>query len=362
VGSADLHRIRHVIVIMQENRSFDTYFGTFPHADGIPMRHGRPSVCLPDPNTHSCVAPFPDHADVNGGGPHSQANAVADMNGGAMNGFIAQARLAHHSCFIVDDPACAGLAQQSDVMGYHTGSDIPNYWTYARDFVLQDHMFEPNASWSLPAHLFAVSEWSAYCTQHNNPSSCRNAVQTPGLPPDFTQLKNHPAGGPPPIYAWTDLTYLLHKYGVSWRYYVVPGTEPDCEDDAALTCSPKEQNARTPGIWNPLPYFDTVKAVLRHEPGQRGDAQPGLEVVGHLSGLGRLGRVLRQHGATDCRRKRLRPARASDRDQSIRQDRVRRPPSAVLRRLRQVHRGRFPRWAADRPGDGWPTRPPARRA
>jgi phospholipase C len=260
VGSADLHRIRHIIVIMQENRSFDSYFGTFPHADGIPMRHGRPSVCLPDPKTHSCVAPFPDHADVNGGGPHSQANAIADINGGAMNGFIAQARLAHHSCFIVDDPACAGLAQQPDVMGYHTGSDIPNYWTYARDFVLQDRMFEPNASWSLPAHLFEVSEWSAYCTQHNNPSSCRNAVQNPGLPPDFTQLKNHPAGGPPPIYAWTDLTYLLHKYGVSWRYYVVRGTEPDCEDDAALTCSPKEQNARTPGIWNPLPYFDTVKA------------------------------------------------------------------------------------------------------
>ncbi len=30
-------------------------------------------------------------------------------------------------------------------------------------------MFEPNASWSLPAHLFMVSEWSAYCTQQDNP-------------------------------------------------------------------------------------------------------------------------------------------------------------------------------------------------
>ena len=63
-------------------------------------------------------------------------------------------------------------------MGYHTQSDIPNYWTYAKDFVLQDHMFEPNASWSLPSHLFLVSEWSAYCTQHDNPSSCVNALQT----------------------------------------------------------------------------------------------------------------------------------------------------------------------------------------
>jgi phospholipase C len=35
-------------------------------------------------------------------------------------------------------------------MGYHDGGDIPNYWAYARAFVLQDHMLEPNASWSLP--------------------------------------------------------------------------------------------------------------------------------------------------------------------------------------------------------------------
>jgi len=36
--SSDIHKIKHVIVIIQENRSFDTYFGTFPGADGIPMR------------------------------------------------------------------------------------------------------------------------------------------------------------------------------------------------------------------------------------------------------------------------------------------------------------------------------------
>jgi phospholipase C len=55
-----------------------------------------------------------------------------------------------------------------------------------------------------------------------------------------------------PIYAWTDLTYLLHKNGVSWGYYVVNGTEPDCEND-------DPQNSKTPSIWNPLPFFDTVR-------------------------------------------------------------------------------------------------------
>ncbi len=119
-------------------------------------------------------------------------------------------------------------------------------------------MFEPNASWSLPAHLFLVSEWSADCTQHGNPASCTNALQRPGPTPPARPSAKAPARQP--IYAWTDLTYLLHQDKVSWGYYVVAGSEPDCENDAALSCAPVKQNAQTPGIWNPLPYFDTVKA------------------------------------------------------------------------------------------------------
>ena len=42
-ASAGLSKIKHVIVIMQENRSFDHYFGTYPGADGIPMKNGRPT-------------------------------------------------------------------------------------------------------------------------------------------------------------------------------------------------------------------------------------------------------------------------------------------------------------------------------
>jgi phospholipase C len=243
-----LHKIKHVIVIMQENRSFDSYFGTFPGAAGIPA-----DACVPDPQTHACVKPFVDHADVNGGGPHSQGSATADINGGKMDGFVKQAEGGRRGCLNTTNPACTNSATP-DVMGYHTSTDIPNYWSYAQQYVLQDHMFEPNASWSLPEHLFQVSEWSANCTKHDDPSSCTNALQAPGLPPDFRAN-----GGPPPIYAWTDLTYLLHKANVPWGYYVVAGTEPDCEDDAAVACAPVRQKATTPGIWNPLPYFDTVK-------------------------------------------------------------------------------------------------------
>ena len=71
VVAAGIHKIKHIIVIEQENRSFDSYFGTYPGADGIPMKNGVPTVCVPTP-TGGCQAPYHDTADVNGGGPHGE--------------------------------------------------------------------------------------------------------------------------------------------------------------------------------------------------------------------------------------------------------------------------------------------------
>ena len=221
---AGIHKIKHVIVIMQENRSFDSYFGTFPGADGIPMKNGADGVRA-RPGDQRAWRPTSTTPTSTAAGRTRHANATADINGGKMDGFIGQAESGRKGCLDPTDPACTNSATP-DVMGYHTESDIPNYWTYAKDFVLQDHMFEPNASWSLPAHLFLVSEWSAYCTQEDNPSSCINALQTRpaerpqnapavyGRPGRRTARRTSGAearGRSQPIYAWTDLTYLLHK-------------------------------------------------------------------------------------------------------------------------------------------------------
>ena len=245
-AASGIQKIKHVVVIMQENRSFDSYFGTFPGADGIPMQNGVPTVCAPDA-AGTCIKPYHDSTDKNSGGPHGQTNATADINGGKMNGFVTQAE-GSKGCLSAFDPNCSN-GKQNDVMGYHTGNEIPNYWSYASTYTLQDHMFEPNASWSLPEHLFMVSEWSANCTS-SDPSSCQNALQNPG------QLAKN--GSNTPIYAWTDLTYLMYKHQVPWKYYVAEGTQPDCENDAA-TCSAQPQKVGTPEIWNPLPWFTTVK-------------------------------------------------------------------------------------------------------
>jgi phospholipase C len=246
--SQDIHKLKHVVVIMQENRSFDSYFGTYKGAEGIP-----PNVCVPDPRG-GCVKPYHNTRDRNIGGPHALKNSTRDIDGGAMDGFVREAVSATRGCADPDDPVCVTGGGGREVMGYHDAREIPNYWAYARNFVLQDHMFEPNASWSLPAHLLMVSGWSAKCKVKGDPMSCVDAPDLPAEPPDFKGNHKHTI----PDYAWTDLTYLLHEKHVSWRYYVMKGTEPDCEDDAAVTCKAVPQDSKTPGIWNPLPYFDTV--------------------------------------------------------------------------------------------------------
>ena len=78
--------------------------------------------------------------------------------------------------------------------------------------------------------------------------------------------RTHPTDRAP--YDWTDLTYLLHKANVSWKYYVAQGGQPDCAD-AQMFCSTQWQDANTPDIWNPLPGFETV-----HANGQLANIQP----------------------------------------------------------------------------------------
>ena len=256
-----IHKIEHVVVIMQENRSFDEYFGTYPGADGIPA-----GVCVPDPAKGGCIKPYHDPNGFNIGGPHTAKSAVADINGGKMDGFVNQAEFGWRDCVEPNNPAC-GSGAKVDVMGYKTAADIPNYWAYAKNFVLQDRMFEPNLGWSLPSHLFMVSGWSAVCSNALDVSTCKSDLVDEDIEQNGV-----------PDFGWTDLTYLLHKRHVSWRYYVAEGTQPDC-DDGAVTCTDKPQNVGTPEIWNPLPDFITV-----HQDGELGNIQPSTALFADARG------------------------------------------------------------------------------
>ncbi len=256
--SSGIQKIQHVVVIMQENRSFDQYFGTYPGADGLPRQGGQFTVCIPDPANGGCVRPYHDPTDKNGGGPHGSTNASADINGGNMDGFVGQAENGQKGCAQSVDPNCTNSVQ-TDVMGYKDAREIPNYWAYAQNFVLQDRLFQPNASWSFPQHLYLVSEWAAKCSRTNDPMSCVTNIDAPGNPLGGGAGKINGNDQASRNFAWTSLTYLLYTHKISWRYYVAEGTQPDCEDDAAV-CPPKQQKVGTPDIWNPLPGFTDVRA------------------------------------------------------------------------------------------------------
>src|SRR5262249_53202645 len=126
-----------------------------------------------------CVMPFHNPDDTNAGGPHTHGDAVGDIDGGRMDGFVKT--LEQSGNFDTHIPGCVldGKAPNcDDVMGYKTRADIPNYWDYADNFVLQDHMFEPTDSWSLISHLYMLSGWSAACPQPT-PSSCTTDLNYP---------------------------------------------------------------------------------------------------------------------------------------------------------------------------------------
>jgi phospholipase C len=252
---AGIDQLKHLIFIVQENRSFDQYFGTYPGADGIPMRPDgtTPSVCIPDPVLGHCSRPYHSKSQYQQGGPHAEQDSINDVNGGKMDGFIRSVAYRRQNCAY--DPfsaACkkyTGPEHQPDVVSYHTRHEIPNYWAYADHFSLQDHMFAPSDSWTLPSHLYLVSGWAAACTIPKDPMTCRSNVDLTGFGQQF-------AYGKPPVYGWTDITYLMHAQGVSWAFYTGVGTCPTKSPSCDSTPGPY---GATPSGKNVLPGFVDVR-------------------------------------------------------------------------------------------------------
>jgi phospholipase C len=280
-------KIKHIVIIMQENRSFDHYFGTYPGADGIPMQNGVPTVCANDPVTGQCIKPFHDSSDINYGGPHGMTAAITDINGGKMDGFVKSVMDGRNNyCADPNTPGCTSKDQGPDAMGWHDAREIPNYWAYAQNFVLHDRMFEPSASWSLPAHLFLVSGWSAKCTDPDDPMTCSNNIDNP---------PQAAAGSTKEDYAWTDLTYLLHKYNISWGYFLTEGIEPDCSNDQ-MFCDQQPLRKDVPSIMNPLPNFATV-----HDDSELNHIRPTPEFFAALKdgSLPAISWIIPEYGVSD---------------------------------------------------------------
>jgi phospholipase C len=219
-----VNKIEHFVFIMQENRSFDSYFGTYPGADGIPA-----GVALSDPWDGSTVSPYHDTNNVNFDGPHGWENAHADINGGKMDGFVKEAYKRYSIGSAIDRTTGNN---PREVMGWHDYREIPNYWNYARLYVLQDRMFESVASYSLPAHLYKLAAQSGGYTGFNQPY--------------------------PISFDFPEITELLASGAISWRYYVTSGSKPDELGQAIGSAAQQAKDPNEYTYWNPLPAFPKV--------------------------------------------------------------------------------------------------------
>jgi phospholipase C len=132
--------IKHFVTLMQENHSFDNYFGTYPGADGVPANVCMPVSQVPDGR---CVRPYHITDRSVEGLAYSAALYRDQFADGAMNGFAsAYTRLGV-------DGAVA--------MGHYDARDIPFYWNVARDYVLFDRFFASATSGSVRNHMYWIS-------------------------------------------------------------------------------------------------------------------------------------------------------------------------------------------------------------
>ena len=309
-------KIKHVVVIMQENRSFDTYFGTYPGADGIPMQNGQPTVCVPDPAGRLRQAlPRPGrrqrrrparpgqrhrrHQRRQDGRlrrprPSRRRKGCADPNNPACtNG--ADARR-HGLERRPGDPQLLGLRPELRAAGPH---------------VRAERLLEPARA---PVHGLGVV--GAAARTPGDPTSCVNALQNPGNPPKApakhaaappatdAEATRSPAIGPttPGPTSPTCCTRTTCR----WGYYVVTGTEPDCQNDAAVSCAAGHAERQDPRHLEPA-------ALLRHRPqdGQLGQHPVGRQLLrpgqGRHPARGLVGRPLRRRSASTRRRDLGRP-------------------------------------------------------
>ena len=142
-------QIKNIVVVLQENHTFDNYFGTFPKAEGI----GGRNICLPEsPGLANCISPYHDSnltpVDMN----HNWASAHRDYDGGEMDGFVYS-------------------EGNRETMGYYDGGDIPHYWRAAKNYVLCDHYFTSVMSESAPNHLYLVAGTAGGLLDDNVPST-----------------------------------------------------------------------------------------------------------------------------------------------------------------------------------------------
>ncbi|HEV2247781.1 MAG TPA: alkaline phosphatase family protein [Terriglobia bacterium] len=161
--------IRHVFVIYQENRSFDSYFGSFPGADNLAtaeaQEHGFRQY---DSIGHEWITPFllkaADTSDVG----HSRGALIAKSNHGRMDSFVAYEE--HY--LSTAGGATPQLARQLGLltMAFEDCHTIPFLWMYAHRFALYDHIFQGMYGPSTPGNIDLIAAQTGQTQRARHPN------------------------------------------------------------------------------------------------------------------------------------------------------------------------------------------------
>jgi phospholipase C len=201
-------KIRHVVIIFQENRSVDNLFNGFPGADTV--RSGLNSDGRKVPlHPVSLTAPY----DLG----HEHLSFENEYAGGKMDGF-SQVSVRCYSIV-----PCA--REQIRAYGYVPHGEVRPYFDMASQYTFGDRMFQTNEGPSFPAHQYILSgtstiaDGSALRAAENPTDSWGGCDSPPGTVVDLI----NPAGQEgTPIYPCFDrisMTDLLERKSLSWRYY-----------------------------------------------------------------------------------------------------------------------------------------------
>jgi phospholipase C len=192
--------IQHIVFIIKENRSFDNYFGTFPGANGATS--GTIST--------GQVIPLGRTPDVTPNDPgHGWPEALTSMDGGKMDRFDT-----------IDGGNINGAFMSYTQLQQ---ADIPNYFSYAYNFVLSDNTFSSMHGGSFPQHLYAVAAQSdgviniPFLGAAGGVSSwgCDDPAGT------LVQVMDEEGDvtGEFPCFDFPTLADSMQSAGISWKYY-----------------------------------------------------------------------------------------------------------------------------------------------
>ena len=186
-------RIKHVFVIYQENRSFDSYFGSFPGAENLAspfaQSHGFKQY---DPIGHQWVSPFRITASDTADDDHSRPGLIAKANDGRMDLYIGTEEMrALEKRASLEDAQRLGLL----TMAYEDCDTVPYLWKYAHSFALYDHFFQAMFGPSTPGNIDLIAAQTGQTQWKRHPQQATENDSSQGVPVVNDLL---PAFGPYP--------------------------------------------------------------------------------------------------------------------------------------------------------------------